>query len=1409
MSSSSIKNRIKKMGRNLVMKRYIKISAILVILCLFNLPGDSVPAIEEDQVVSSNVKNTERQQGSYHVSLQDESIWNTYTSANHIRSLAIEGDYLWAGTTEGVVRWNLNDGSYIKYTTKDGLVHNHVFSIAIDEVGRKWFGTEDGVNVFDGSSWTSYTEGDGLIDNDVHVIVIDSTGNKWIGTSDGVSVFDGSSWVSYTTDNGLVNDSVQTIAIDTEGSLWFGTYYGLSKFDGNNWTSFTTEDGLVANNVQSIAIDVDGALWFGTTHGVSRFDGSTWTSYDKTGAYDIAIDADGIKWFGTSGGVYKFDNNTWVRFNIYNSSLETNTVKAIVIDSDGIKWFGTDGRGINKFLGTFLRTYIDDDGPVDNMIYDIAIDDDGHKWFAILGSGVRWEETGGVSEFDGYTWNSYRTGNSDLPYNYASAIVVDNEGVVWIGSYQGVTSFDGTIWRTYDDSNSGLILDYINDIAIDFDGIKWFGANGGVSSFDGNKWTSYTTEDGLIHNNVQAIEIAADGTKWFGTWEGVSSFDGSVWTSFTEEDGLVNNDVEAIGEDHDGNLWFGTYLGGVSKFDGNTWTTFTQVDGLADDDVHAIEVDTDGAIWFGTYHGVSKYDGTAWISYTESDGLAHEMVSSIAIDPSGTKWFGTIWGGVSEFIPGEVVGGYSISGRVLGPNNYPIEGADVSAGFAYHRTTDSNGYFIFSDLPAGTYNLLASKDDCTFKPAELSVTVPPGKQDVEFISPSLQICDVEINQAIGNHLDPMYDPQFVTGKDTAIRVFLNDRVWPDPNSQHVELIRNGESIIKLKPKDVFQTDELIFLCPTRADCDNWQGDGSLESADSIEYGFNISINGVDTWSSAIFHRRNNFRLLAVPVEITDLDNNNFPAPSRSQFETAWTFLSKVYPIASGALGIDWNIGHKLHVQNIELTIDGLKVIQTKLLKRQNFWCVNNYPIFDRYCYDLIIGFIPPVPIDCGQDGCIPGKSAGPGDPVVVMVNGVITYSTIDGEDKSINYGSMEAAVAHEVGHPFNLNDEYINPGSEVNCDWEPKPLEDEWDGQGNKVLSVDHPFEVIGRGALGDKLSFMGKAGVSQEIYWVSPCVYNRLNNSLIPINQSITSDDSIERVMWVSGWIFHNDNIILEPWYHFSSTVDTGTSGVYSIEAVDALENSLASKEFDVSFIALTNPPQEVDRAFFNSLVGYPLGTKAFHIKKGDTLLKIVDISDNVPEVRVISPNGGENWKADTEFTITWNGEDGDDDTLIYTVLYSPDGSQWGVLEGDVSGTQMTINSNDVPGGSFAKIQVVATDGINTSVDESDNPFTVESKRPDSLILSPLDGSSILLGTSFYLQGYAYDLEDKALDDNSYSWKSDVDGELGTGSLVLVNLSPGEHMITLTVKDSDGNKSTATTSIYVGSKLFIPLTLR
>lgn len=78
--------------------------------------------------------------------VENEDGWTIFTNSKKVYALLAEGNALWAATSGGVVRWDVDKGTYRKYTTLDSLADNDVRSIGRDNQGNLWFGTLGGVS---------------------------------------------------------------------------------------------------------------------------------------------------------------------------------------------------------------------------------------------------------------------------------------------------------------------------------------------------------------------------------------------------------------------------------------------------------------------------------------------------------------------------------------------------------------------------------------------------------------------------------------------------------------------------------------------------------------------------------------------------------------------------------------------------------------------------------------------------------------------------------------------------------------------------------------------------------------------------------------------------------------------------------------------------------------------------------------------------------------------------------------------------------------------------------------------------------------------------------------------------------------------------------------------------------------
>ena len=95
--------------------------------------------------------------------------------------------------------------------------------------------------------------------------------------------------------------------------------------------------------------------------------------------------------------------------------------------------------------------------------------------------------------------------------------------------------------------------------------------------------------------------------------------------------------------------------------------------------------------------------------------------------------------------------------------------------------------------------------------------------------------------------------------------------------------------------------------------------------------------------------------------------------------------------------------------------------------------------------------------------------------------------------------------------------------------------------------------------------------------------------------------------------------------------------------------------------------------------------------------------------------------------------------------------------------------------------------DGI-FNLDEFNNGTNPTSRPPEVIINSPLDAANFAEVELINLSGVATDYEDGDITAN-IEWYSNIDGYLGTGSNININLTLGQHVISATVVDTGGDE--------------------
>ncbi len=330
--------------------------------------------------------------------------WTSWTIDAVVKALAVDGEILWIGTSNGLIRYDMQRDHQTTYTTKDGLLSNMILVVRVDSKHHLWVGTYGGgLSRFDGRQWLTFTPfgggaaaaygpawarygpGEGLGDLWVYDLAWDPQGRLWAATWKGVSVWDGTRWATYTPADGLVDKWVYALARDRQGVWWFGTEAGVSRFDGTHWQGFTHTEGLGGE----VATQGPGRAYppFAGLH--HEQPGKKVVDYNPNYVVASAVDAAGHLWFGTwGGGVSRFDGSRWTTYTT-REGLAGNVVHAVAVGPDGQIWFGTNG-GVSRFNGKTFTTLTVKDGLLANAVYTVAVGGQGHKWFGTVGGVSRY-----------------------------------------------------------------------------------------------------------------------------------------------------------------------------------------------------------------------------------------------------------------------------------------------------------------------------------------------------------------------------------------------------------------------------------------------------------------------------------------------------------------------------------------------------------------------------------------------------------------------------------------------------------------------------------------------------------------------------------------------------------------------------------------------------------------------------------------------------------------------------------------------------------------------------------------------------------------------------------------------------------------------------------------------------------
>lgn len=581
---------------------------------------------------------------------------------------------------------------------EDGLSNNYITYIAQDAKGCMWFGTEIGLNRFDGHNFSIYSKDNSEIpSNEIHNICYDKYRNGfWMVDPRRGIIFMDCTTQHYRViipNKRLNKMNISNISLARNGNIWFATnnksilYFDIPKkslicynkknikdLDENYSFIYEAQDGLlyapcsINNGLSIIDLKKKRAIHF-------NHENSMPTSLPGNRIYTIFQDHLQHIWIGTNSGLALFNQNTRQFISFHHDNNNPNTIISDHIYSihemkDGTLWIGTDSGGISilnlkdveytGFEKAAFQNIINGDkgfGLSSPHIRNVFQDSFGNIWIGNYGQGLDFiSHKQPVFSILPYYDNSYK----NLKYKSAWAIYIDKKQQVWIGSENELVVFKGnTLVKKYDITPYlTRKITQITAIHQDKKGCIWLGVyDDGLLKLSPDNGKISRIDLGQKYIDVLDFLEDKDGTLWIGREFGINTYkDNKLYPEYQINKVLTNTSVSSIIRDKLGRLWIGTANLGTFIFNSNKILIkhFYNRSDFISNIVYKIFVDSKGQIWIGSHNGLTMFpschDFNHYKRYTHEQGLEGHRVYSIEEDRYHHIWVSTDKG-ISRWIP--------------------------------------------------------------------------------------------------------------------------------------------------------------------------------------------------------------------------------------------------------------------------------------------------------------------------------------------------------------------------------------------------------------------------------------------------------------------------------------------------------------------------------------------------------------------------------------------------------------------------------------------------------------------------------------------------------------------------------------------------------------------------------------
>ncbi len=577
-----------------------------------------------------------------------------------------------------------------RFGTEQGLSTNYAKCGLQDKYGFWWFGTQFGMNRWDGVSIKVYTQSAGdsttLPHNNMFHAIEDKQGTLWIATDGGLARFNrhNETFTSFFPNSSSIKNEANQLNhlyIDSHNGIWVQSNNDITLFSPEKHTFFS-----VSQKILSAASSLPSSVLLPLLQGtVAAATVRATIITDNYGGRAWFEDRTETVWIATSLGIYSFQrsDSTFRRLPLRGVSSGIPRVNAFAEDAEGVLWIATEGDGLLRVLdrqsGKSERYSIRANQPTalpNDTVRLLHNDKQGHLYAVTIRGDVCLVNTQTPDE---QIQNVCKTVYSCpvevrwMSQHSLAQVVEDGEGTLWWGLRNGLLGFfpraGRFLYAAQDNDNPhSLAADRTRQLFFDRTGAMWHIGSLGISvrnpqskPFERVQFDKTALPQGILSSQVSCFLETRDSALWIGyhsASEGISRYDRLTkrYTHFLYDAANPNSInaskerrvfVNSFYEDRSGVLWVCLHGAGLCRFNPAT-QSFTRLTSNGRDPttldtnvVFAVLEARNGKFWVATAKGLSLLNrATGKIERLRSASGVTLDVRCLKEDAHGMVWCG-------------------------------------------------------------------------------------------------------------------------------------------------------------------------------------------------------------------------------------------------------------------------------------------------------------------------------------------------------------------------------------------------------------------------------------------------------------------------------------------------------------------------------------------------------------------------------------------------------------------------------------------------------------------------------------------------------------------------------------------------------------------------------------------------